>query len=168
MKMALGVMFVLLMVAMLIFGNTNIISADPGSQTWYLYGEEFDSYPMYKGDVEKNEGLVLVPDGGSEIWYSDETASTDVIFPAGTWNGRITFPGGSDTTVRVKGGIVGGKVYTQEEMLTLSRLPGREQMLAILLGTINAPLQKFVSALNGITQKLVRTLQAVADSKAGE
>ena len=81
---------------------------------------------------------------------------------------KVLFDFGKNTTVQVKGGIVGGRVYTREEVLALSRLPDRKQMLGILLGTVNAPLQKFMSALNGITQKLVRTLQAVADSKAGE
>ena len=36
------------------------------------------------------------------------------------------------------------------------------------MGTMNAPLRNLMYALNGVTLKLVRTLQAVADQKAKE
>ena len=43
-----------------------------------------------------------------------------------------------------------------------------KQLLAQLMRTMNAPLQNLVTRMNGVTQKLVRVLQAVADQKAGE
>lgn len=73
-----------------------------------------------------------------------------------------------DTPLRIKGGLIGGKFFTSEQVEAYSKLPGRLELLAMLMGTMQAPLQNFVYALNGVTTKLVRTLQAVADKKAAQ
>jgi large subunit ribosomal protein L10 len=78
---------------------------------------------------------------------------------------KILFEFQKKTTVKVKGGIVNGKVYTIEELESVSKLPGKDQLIAMLMSTMNAPLQNFVYVLNGVTTKLVRTLKAVADKK---
>ena len=44
-------------------------------------------------------------------------------------------------------------------------MPSREVALSQLAGTLNAPMNKFVSVLNQVPSKLVRTLQAVKDQK---
>jgi large subunit ribosomal protein L10 len=79
---------------------------------------------------------------------------------------KILFEYSKDAPVAVKGAIVDGRVFDGAETEALSRLPGREQLLAQLMSTMNAPLQNLVYAMNGVTQKLVRVLQAVADQKA--
>ena len=73
-----------------------------------------------------------------------------------------------DSSVQVKGGIVGGRVLTPEEVKALSELPGREQLLAMLMNTMNAPVQKLVYGLQGVLQNLVLTVKAVADKKSQE
>jgi large subunit ribosomal protein L10 len=70
-----------------------------------------------------------------------------------------------DSTLRIKGGLVEGKVMTSAEVEALSRLPGRDQLYAMLMGTMNAPLRNLMYAMNEVVTKLVRTLRAVADSK---
>jgi large subunit ribosomal protein L10 len=44
-------------------------------------------------------------------------------------------------------------------------MPSRDEALAQLAGILNAPMTKFVSILNQVPSKLVRTLQAVKDQK---
>jgi len=73
---------------------------------------------------------------------------------------------GKDTPLRIKGGIVEGKLLDAQAIEAISRLPGKEQLYAMLLGTMVAPVRNFMYAANGVMSKLVRTLQAVADSKA--
>ncbi|MGO9410639.1 MAG: 50S ribosomal protein L10 [Spirochaetia bacterium] len=68
----------------------------------------------------------------------------------------------------IKGGVVSGKVFSAKEIEALSRLPGRLQLLAILLGTMNAPVRNMMYVMNGVSSKLVRTLAAVADKKKTE
>ncbi len=71
-----------------------------------------------------------------------------------------------DTSAVVKGGIIGGKLAHLADIEALSRLPGREQLLAMLLSTMNAPVQNLAYALNGVALKLVWALKAVADQKS--
>jgi len=48
---------------------------------------------------------------------------------------------------------------------SLSVLPGRDELIAKLMGTMQAPIQKFVSTLNEVPTKAVRALAAVAEAK---
>lgn len=73
-----------------------------------------------------------------------------------------------DWPLEVKGGIVNGNVFDANQVIEYSKLPTRIELIAMLMGTMNAPVQNFVYGLNGIATKLVRTLQAVADQKSGE
>jgi len=67
--------------------------------------------------------------------------------------------------LRVKVAAMGGKLISTAELDALAKLPGREQLLAQLLGTMQAPIQSFVRILNEVPSKFVRTLAAVRDSK---
>ncbi len=71
-----------------------------------------------------------------------------------------------ETSVKVKGGLVEGKVFDDQQIVLFSKLPSRVELLASLMGTMRAPVQNLVYAMNGVTTKLVRTLQAVAEKKA--
>lgn len=71
-----------------------------------------------------------------------------------------------ETSVKIKGGLVEGKVFDDQQIVQFSKLPSRNELLASLMGTMRAPVQNLVYAMNGVTTKLVRTLQAVAEKKA--
>ncbi len=73
---------------------------------------------------------------------------------------------GRDTSLAIKGGLIAGKEYTAENVESLSKLPSRDVLLALLLGAVQAPVRDLASVLSAVMQKLVRTLQAVADKKA--
>lgn len=60
---------------------------------------------------------------------------------------------------------VGGELYEASELDRLASLPTRDQALAILLGVMKAPIEKFVRTLAEPHTKLVRTVAAVRDSK---
>jgi large subunit ribosomal protein L10 len=78
---------------------------------------------------------------------------------------KVLFEFTRDSTLRIKGGLIDGKVVSSEQVEAISRLPGREQLYAMLMGTMNAPLTNLVYVMDSSLTKLVRTLQAVADSK---
>lgn len=67
----------------------------------------------------------------------------------------------------IKVGAMDGSVLTDGEIKALAKLPSREQLLAQLVGTLQAPVQKFVQTLNEVPAKFVRTLAALRDSKQG-
>ncbi|MGI9318689.1 MAG: 50S ribosomal protein L10 [bacterium] len=67
--------------------------------------------------------------------------------------------------LKITAGAMNGSLMDQKMIESLSKLPGRDELLAKLMGTMNAPIQKFVSTLNEVPSKFVRTLSAVAESK---
>jgi large subunit ribosomal protein L10 len=79
---------------------------------------------------------------------------------------KIFFDYSKDTTLQIKGGIIDGKIFSKEDIKAISRLPAKNELIAILMRAIYGPLQGMVYALNGVTQKLARTLQAVVDKKS--
>ena len=80
---------------------------------------------------------------------------------------KVLFGFTRDSTLKIKGGLVDGKVVSSADVEAISRLPGRNELYAMLMGTMNAPLTNLVYAMNEVITKLVRTVQAVADSKEG-
>jgi large subunit ribosomal protein L10 len=78
---------------------------------------------------------------------------------------KVLFEFTRDSTLKIKGGLIDGKAVSSEQVEAISKLPGREQLYAMLMGTMNAPLTNLVYVMDAVVTKLVRTLQAVADSK---
>ena len=60
---------------------------------------------------------------------------------------------------------VGGQLYDASELERLSSLPTYDQAIAILMGVMKAPIEKFVRTLAEPHSKLVRTVAAVRDAK---
>ena len=75
---------------------------------------------------------------------------------------------GRGAPVQVKGGYVEGKMIGVQEVVALSRLPGREQLLAMLLSAMNGPVRGLATVLRASVERVARVLQAVADQKAQE
>lgn len=71
-----------------------------------------------------------------------------------------------NTLLKIKAGAMSGKLMSLAQITALAVLPGREQLLAQLLGTMQAPVRKFVQTLNEVPAKFVRALAAVRDAKA--
>jgi large subunit ribosomal protein L10 len=67
--------------------------------------------------------------------------------------------------LEIRAGIVRGEVVGPEQFEALSKLPSKEELYAKLLGTLLAPASSFVRALQGVSEKLVRVLAAIRDTK---
>ena len=65
----------------------------------------------------------------------------------------------------IKAGAMTGIVMSDKEVAALAVLPSREELLSKLLGTMQAPIAKFVRTLNEVPSKFVRGLAAVRDKK---
>jgi len=72
------------------------------------------------------------------------------------------FAKGHDKFV-IAGGALPGQVMSAKEIAALASLPSRDELLARLLGTMQAPVVKFVRTLHEVPSKFVRTLAAVRD-----
>ncbi|MGK2926716.1 MAG: 50S ribosomal protein L10 [Lysobacterales bacterium] len=60
---------------------------------------------------------------------------------------------------------VGGQLFDASELERLSTLPTYDQAIAMLMGVMKAPIEKFVRTLAEPHAKLVRTVAAVRDAK---
>lgn len=67
----------------------------------------------------------------------------------------------------IKAGSMANQVMTAKDVISLASLPGREQLLAILMGTMQAPVAKLARTMNEVPGRFVRTLAAVRDKMAG-
>jgi large subunit ribosomal protein L10 len=65
----------------------------------------------------------------------------------------------------IKGGAMPNLVMTPRQVAELARMPSREQLLAMLLGTMQAPIAKLARTLNEVPGKFVRTLAAIQEQK---
>ncbi len=74
------------------------------------------------------------------------------------------FAKGNDKFV-IKAGAMPDKVMSRADVAQLATMPSREELLAKLLGTMQAPIAKFVQTLNEVPTKFVRGLAAVRDDK---
>jgi large subunit ribosomal protein L10 len=65
----------------------------------------------------------------------------------------------------IKGGAMPNAMMSSMDIKALATLPSREELLAKLAGTLQAPIAKFVRTLNEVPGKFVRTLAAVQAAK---
>lgn len=63
----------------------------------------------------------------------------------------------------VKGGFMEGGVLGPDEIAELSKLGGKDQLLAQVLSVFNAPCQRMLGVINGVPQKFLGVLQARED-----
>ena len=69
------------------------------------------------------------------------------------------------SALKIKGGLVGNTVYSDKQVEAFSKLPGRLELIAMLMSVMNGPARNLAAALNDIPARLVRTVKAVADKK---
>ena len=81
---------------------------------------------------------------------------------------KILFTFAKETpALKIKGGLVGPSIYDAQQVEAFSKLPGRLELISMLMSVMNGPARNLASALNDIPSRLVRTVKAVADQKAG-
>ena len=65
----------------------------------------------------------------------------------------------------IKAGAMLNSMMSAKDVKALALLPSREELLAKLMGTMQAPVAKLVRTMNEVPGKFVRTLAAYRDSK---
>ena len=66
-----------------------------------------------------------------------------------------------------KGGWIEGQSVNGDQLVEIASLPPRDELLARLLASIQAPLSQLVSTLQAVPRDLVLTLQALSEQRAG-
>ena len=106
-------------------------------------------YKVIKNNITKRalnemgvEGLDEVLEGPTAVIMTNEDylEPTKVIY---------NFTKNNDY-YKIKGGVVDGKVMTAEEIITLAKLPSRQDLLSMLAGGLLATISKFAIALDQV------------------
>ena len=66
--------------------------------------------------------------------------------------------------LRIKGGVMDNRVLTSQEVDQLATLPSREELIARLMGQLQAPVSRLVFVLQGPISGLARVLQRRIES----
>ena len=74
------------------------------------------------------------------------------------------FAKGNDKLV-VRAGAMPNQVMSAKQIATLASLPSRSELIAKLMGTMQAPIAKFAQTLNEVPGKFVRTLAALRSAR---
>ena len=88
--------------------------------------------------------------------YQDEIAPIKVISEYAKDNEKPTFTAG----------YMDEKALTGDQVVQLSKLPGKQELQAKLVGTLVAPMTGFLNVLQGNTRNLVYALKAIQEKKA--
>ncbi len=67
--------------------------------------------------------------------------------------------------MELKAGVVDGKVIDVDGIKVLAELPSREELIAKMLGSMNAPISGLVNVLGGTVRSLLYTLNAIKETK---
>lgn len=70
--------------------------------------------------------------------------------------------------LEVKGGFLGARFLTAQDVQLLAELPSREELLARVVGGFAAPIVGLVGVLQGVLRNFVWVLKAVEEKKRGE
>ena len=70
--------------------------------------------------------------------------------------------------LKITVGVMNGDLIDKSTIQMLAKMPSRDELLATLMATMNAPLEKFVRTLNEVPGKLVRTMAAYRDSRQAD
>jgi large subunit ribosomal protein L10 len=81
---------------------------------------------------------------------------------------KILFEYAKNESLEIKGGIIDQRVMNVADVEALSKLPGKDQLISMLMSAMTGPVRNMMYAMNGVAEKLVRTLKAVEEKKAKE
>jgi large subunit ribosomal protein L10 len=100
-------------------------------------------------DTKKLEGQIAI------TLAADEVTAAKIIDTFAKKNENI----------KILGGILGEKILDSTQVKALAKLPSKKELLAKLVGTINAPVSGFVNVLAGNIRGLVQVLKAISETR---
>lgn len=98
----------------------------------------------YDLDAKQFQGMI----GTAFLPAGRQGTTEDEMAPA-----KVLGDMGKATTIQLVGGIFEKEIISQEKIIALSKLPGRKELLGMLVGTLNGIPAAFVRALNAIREE---------------
>jgi len=106
-----------------------------------------------------NESIEPLLEGPTALAFSYD----DVAKTAKTLHDYIR---ASKKPIQVRGGLLGNAPLAADGLEAVSNLPSREQVLANIIGGVNAPASRIVGAMNGVMRNIAFILRAYSEKEA--
>lgn len=107
-----------------------------------------------KNNLPKISDDILAGPVAVTFSYEDELSGLQILFRFSKENENL----------KLLGGIIDGKVMGAEEITELAKLPSREELLAKMIGSMNAPISGFVGIMSNLISGFVRVLSDYKDT----
>ncbi|MEA5002194.1 MAG: 50S ribosomal protein L10 [Christensenella sp.] len=121
-------------------------------------------YKVIKNNMLKRAADELNIEGVDEYFKGPSAVAFGYEDPVAPAKVLCKFVKGVNKT-EIKGGILDGKVMDAAGINSLSKLPSKEELIAKMLGSLNAPVTNFALALQAIPRGLACALNAVVGQK---
>jgi large subunit ribosomal protein L10 len=107
--------------------------------------------------VADDAGVRTLAQGPTAVaWAADEILPVRVL---------KKFAKENDGRPSIKGGLVSGQSLSSAQMLDLAELPGREVLIARIMGSMNSPLQGFVNVTGAVLRSFLFAVKALQDQR---
>lgn len=106
-----------------------------------------------------------IKDTGIDEWFGTIAVAAslnDEIAPAK----MLSLVSKEEENVQLHGGIVGGYFIDAMQVKHLGSLPGREELVAKVIGSLNVPLFGLIQVLSGNQRALIYVLSHIRDKKS--
>lgn len=110
-----------------------------------------------EADLEGVEGFI---DGPTAVALSVK----DSIAPARVLAGFMK----EVRKMAFRGGYLDGRAYSADEIKEISRLPGKDGLIAQVMGALNAPMSQIVWNLEGTLRNLVSVIDQISKKKGNQ
>ena len=72
----------------------------------------------------------------------------------------------ANEAMEIKGGFLDGESLDKSQIVALSKVPSKDELIAKMMASINSPLTGIAATMSGVMGALARTIDAVAKQKA--
>ncbi|MDO5715247.1 MAG: 50S ribosomal protein L10 [Tissierellia bacterium] len=128
------------------------------------YRESNVDYKVYKNTLLRRAFEDLGYEGLDEVLKGPSAVAFGMEDPASAAKISAEFAKDHDA-LKIKSGIVDGRILSVEEVDELAKLPSKEVLVAQVLGGLNAPIQGLANVLTGNIRGLAIVLQQIAEKQ---
>ncbi len=107
--------------------------------------------------IDASEEIFGLLNGPTAIAYSEDEVAPARIIKA--------FSKAHKGLLVMKGGFVSGKSFSADEVVSLADMPGKDELIARVIGSMNSPLQGFVMVTSGVIRKFLYAVNAITEGK---
>ena len=114
---------------------------------------------LFKIALEKSTLDVKMDDMSGQVGmllsYSDEVTAAKLAAEFGKLHPAL----------KMKAGLLEGEIIDEAKVIELSKLPSKEELLARVVGSINAPVSNFAGVLRAQVASVVHVIRAIGKAK---